>query len=141
MPTFPAAVAAIPVKIVNRCAVAVEPRQPFIDWAQQLQPDQPLPPGAFEPGLYLLPLYESRKDAIELLQQGYEEIFCSELKTWSPDPETWPSPRSLGMFQEWFAFRFYDLVSDQGQEALAQYEVDESFVEDLRSVINDTPPS
>lgn len=70
-----------PVKIINRCAITVEPRQAFIEWAQQLQPDRPLPPGAFEPGLYLLPFYDSRKDAIELLQQGYEEIFCSELET------------------------------------------------------------
>lgn len=82
MPTFPAAVADIPVKIVSRSAITVEPRQPFMEWAQQLQPDQPLPPAAFEPGLYLLPLYDSRKDAIELLEQGYEEIFCSELETW-----------------------------------------------------------
>jgi hypothetical protein len=34
------------------------------------------------------------------------------------------------------------LVGDQDrQEPLAHYETDESFVEDLRSVINDTPPS
>jgi len=132
---------AIPVKIVNRCAITVEPRQPFMEWAQQLQPDQPLPPGAFDPGLYLLPLYDSRKDAIELLLQCYEEIFCSELETWSNDPETWPSPRSLALFHEWFAFRFYDLVSDQGQNPLAHYEVDESFLEDLRSVINDASES
>jgi hypothetical protein len=32
------------------------------------------------------------------------------------------------------------LVGDQDrQEALAHYEVEEPFVEDLRSVINDTP--
>ena len=76
-----------------------------------------------------------------LLEQGYEEIFCAELEAWSTDPATWPSPCSLALFQEWFAFRFYDLVSDQGQEALTHYEVDESFLEDLRSVIIDTPPS
>ena len=141
MTTFPATVPAIPVKIVNRCAITVEPRQPFIDWARQVQPDQALPPGAFEPGLYLLPRYETREKAIELLEQGYDEIFCSELETWSTDPEAWPSPRSLGLFQEWFAFRFFDLVGDQGQEPLAHYEVDESFLEDLRDAIKASPPS
>jgi hypothetical protein len=129
------------VKIVNRCAITVEPRQPFIDWAKQLQPDQALPPGAFEPGLYLLPEYEPREEAIELLQQGYEEIFCAELEAWSADPATWPSPRTLALFHEWFAFRFYDLVGDLGQEPLTHYEVDESFLEDLRSVIIDMPLS
>ena len=126
-------------KIINRCAITVEPLQAFIEWAQQLQPDQPLPPGAFEPGLYLLSLYDSRKDAIELLQQGYEEIFCAELEACSPDPATWPSLRSLALFQEWFAFRFFDLVGDQGQQPLAHYEADESFLEDLRNAIEDSP--
>ena len=50
-------------------------------------------------------------------------------------------PRSLALFHGWFASRFYDLVSDQGQEARAHYEVDESFLEDLRSVINDSSES
>jgi hypothetical protein len=130
-----------PVKIVNRCAITVEPRQPFIDWAQEVQPDQALPPGAFEPGLYLLHAYESREEATELLDQGYEEIFCAELEAWSSDPSTWPRPRSLAQFQEWFAFRFFDLVGDQGQDPLAHYEVDESFLDDLRDAIKDTPLS
>ncbi len=107
MPTFPAAVAATPLKILNRCAVSVEPRQPFIDWAKQVEPDQALPPGAFEPGLYLLPEYETREEAIGLLEQGYEEIFCAELEAWSTDPATWPCSRSGSPFDSliWSATR------------------------------------
>ena len=43
------------------------------------------------------------------------------------------------LFQEWFAFRFFDLVSDQSQAPLAHYEVDESFLEDLRNATEDSP--
>jgi hypothetical protein len=139
MTTFPDAAPSTPVKIVNRCGMTVAPRQPFIEWAQQLQPDQPLAPGAFEPGFYLLPAYDNREEAIELLAQGYDEIFCSELETWSTDPSSWPSPRSLALFQEWFAFQFFDLVSDQSKEPLAHYEVDACFLEDLRSAIKGYP--
>jgi hypothetical protein len=46
------------VKIVNRYAISVAPRQRCIDWAEQLQPDQPLPSGAFEPALDLLGLHQ-----------------------------------------------------------------------------------
>jgi hypothetical protein len=53
----------LPVKIVNRCGVTIAPRQPFIEWAKRQQPDLALPPGGFEPGLYLLP-------APRLRQQG-----------------------------------------------------------------------
>jgi hypothetical protein len=141
LPTVTALPSGHPVKIVNRCAITVAPRQPFIDWAEQLQPDQPLPPGAFEPGLYLLPTYDDRQEAIELLAQGYEEIFCSELETWSSDLATWPSQRSLALFQEWFAFQFFDLVSDQALEPLTHHVVDESFLEDLRNAIEDSPLS
>jgi hypothetical protein len=59
-----------------------------MEWARQLQTDQPLPPAAFEPGLYLIPAYEGRKEAIELQQQGYDEIMCLELEAWSTDPES-----------------------------------------------------
>jgi hypothetical protein len=128
-------------KIVNRCAITIAPRQPFMDWAQHLQPDQALPLAAFEPGLYLIPTYDNRKEAIEQLAEGFEEIFCAELETWSSDLSTWPSPRSLALFQEWFAFQFFDLVSDQSQEPLAHHEVDESFLEDLHSAIKDSPLS
>ena len=128
-------------KIVNRCAFTIAPRQPFIDWAQQLQPDQALALAAFEPGLYLIPTYEDREEAIEQLAEGFEEIFCAELETWSSDPSTWPSPRSLALFQEWFAFQFFDLVSDHTQEPLGHLEVDKSFLEDLRNAIKDDPLS
>ena len=39
----------------------------------------------------------------------------------------------------WMRLRFFDLVGDQRQEALAHDGVDESFLEDLRSVINASP--
>jgi hypothetical protein len=45
------------------------------------------------------------------------------------------------LFHECFAFRLFDLVSDQGKEPLAHYEVDESIREDLRRVINESPGS
>jgi hypothetical protein len=125
-------------KIVNRCAITVAPRQPFTAWAQQLPSDQPLQPLAFDPSLYLLPTYDSREEAVGLLAQSYEEIFRAELEAWSTDPATWPSPRSLDLFQEWFAFRFFDLVSDQDQALLAHLEVDESFLDILRGAIQDS---
>lgn len=126
-------------KLVNRCAITVAARQPFIEWVQQLRPGQALPPGAFEPGLYLLPGYDDREEALDLLTQSHEKIFCAELETWSADPATWPNPRSLALFQEWFALQFFDLVIDQAKEPLAHLEADESFLDDLREVIKDSP--
>ena len=76
-----------------------------MECAQQLQPDQPLPPGAFKPGLYLLPLYDdSRKDAIELLSRATRR---SSARNWRPGRliptpgrarAAWPCSRSGSRF-------------------------------------------
>jgi hypothetical protein len=47
----------------------------------------------------------------------------------------------MALFQEWFAFQFFDPVGDQSHEPLGHCEVDESFLEDLRSATEDSPPS
>jgi hypothetical protein len=48
---------------------------------------------------------------------------------------------SLSVTSNWCRDRFFDLVGDQGQDPLAHYEVDESFLDDLRDAIKDTPLS
>lgn len=118
--------------------MTVAPRQPFTAWARQLPSDQPLQPVAFEPSLYLFPTTVSREVAIGLLAQSYEEIFRAELETGSTDPATWPSPRSMDLFQEWFVFHFFDLVSDQDQALRAHLEVDPSVLDVLHGAIKDS---
>jgi hypothetical protein len=48
------------------------------------------------------------------------------------------TPGSLDFFQEWFAFHFFDLVSDQDQALLAHLEVDPSVLDILRGAIKDS---
>jgi len=127
------------VKIINRCALSVAPRPPFLAWAQQRQAGRPLPAGATAQGLYLIDAYESREEAWRLLEQGYEQIFSAELQAWSTDPATWPSPRSLALFQQWFEVQFYDLVGDQSQHPLQHYELDDSLLLDLRGLLKSAP--
>lgn len=126
-------------KIINRCALSVAPRPPFLAWAQQRQAGRPLPAGATAQGLYLIDAYESREEAWRLLEQGYEQIFSAELQAWSTDPATWPSPRSLALFQQWFEVQFYDLVGDQSQHPLQHYELDDSLLLDLRGLLKSAP--
>ena len=103
---------------INRCAIGVAPRQPLIDWSRQVSGDSDMAWSAEDHSLYLLPAYETPEEGEQRLREAYEQIFCSELESWSLDPDTWPSPRSYELFRAWFAIRFYDLVEDLSDEEL-----------------------
>ena len=97
---------------VNRCAIGIGPRQPLIDWSIRVSGESRLSWGGEDHSLYLIPTYETREQAEAFLRESYERIFCNELESWSLDPETWPSPRSYALFEEWFEVRLFDLIED-----------------------------
>jgi hypothetical protein len=103
---------------INRCAIGVGPQQPLIDWSRQVSGECDLAWSEEDHSLYLLPAYETPGEGEQRLQEVDEEIFCSELESWSLDTATWPSPRSYALFRDWFAIRFYDLVEDLSDEEL-----------------------
>jgi hypothetical protein len=107
---------------VNRCAIGVGPKAPLIEWSRQVSGESGMAWREEDHSLYLIPAYETPAQGEESLRQGYEQIFLSELKSWCLDPDAWPSPRSYGMFREWFSIRFYDLVEDLSEVELRHEE-------------------
>lgn len=100
--------------MLNRSAVVVRPRQPFLDWIRSVEelelPDVTL--AELDKTLYLVPDYEDLEDAEKVLELVCEEIFCRELSGWYADEETWPQDRSLEVFRQWFDVEHFDLVED-----------------------------
>lgn len=127
--------------IINRCAVAIAPRQPLIDWSRQVSGDDALIWDRNDHGLYLIPAYESDEEAWEVLQDFYERIFQEELESWCTDSRLWPSPRPFSLFQEWFEIRFHDLITDLCEEELHRDQIDAEFVAGLRAVLTAVPPA
>ncbi len=111
---------------INRSAIGVAPRQPLIDWSRQVSGESDMAWGEEDHSLYLLQAYETAAEGEQLLRQAYDEIFRTELESWSLDPATWPSPRSYELFREWFEIRFYDLVDDLSSSKL-RHEDDATF--------------
>jgi hypothetical protein len=86
--------------MLNRSAVAIRPKQPFLDWLKSVEELslQNMKLSQLEKTLYLVPDYEDPKDADKVLSLVCEEIFCRELEGWYTDETTWPQDRGLAVF-------------------------------------------
>ena len=88
--------------MLNRSAVAVRPKQPFLDWVNSVESDSSVTADDLQKTLYLVPDYENPEDAEKVLKRVYDDIFCRELRGWYTLESLWPQDRSLRVFKQWF---------------------------------------
>lgn len=102
--------------MLNRSAVAVRPKQPFLDWLKSVEEleEKNLTLEQLDKTLYLVPDYEDPDDAEKVLKKVFDEIFCRELEAWYTDVDTWPKDRSLSVFRQWFDIEHFDVIEDVG---------------------------
>ena len=98
--------------MINRSAILVRPRQPYLDWAASLGDADLLPDPDDERTVYLVPSFEDDEQAEEVLARCYETIFENELFGWHTESEDWPQDRSLDLFQDWFDIEMDSVVED-----------------------------
>ncbi len=104
--------------MINRGAIIIRPKQPYIDWADRLDDSDILPSTDGERTIYLVPEYEDDLEAMDVLTRCYDILFEAELFGWCTDETTWPKNRTLAMFRDWFLVEFHSVVED-----LCSYEV------------------
>ena len=108
---------------LNRTAVVLIPREPFLDWVRALlreegETDWDDEEIVEEPNVYLLPDSESREDSVEDLADLAEDLFEIELLGWTDLVDRWPEKRDWEAFQDWFDFEFLGLVMDATEDEL-----------------------
>jgi hypothetical protein len=96
----------------DRSALILGLAQPYIDWATALDEDGIGPGEDDRRSVYLLPPYSDEEEARDLLERAFREIFERELFAWCEDESTWPAPRTLAMFLEWFDVELVSVVED-----------------------------
>lgn len=102
--------------MVNRSALTVLAKQPFIDWInnlpEQLRIVETVDTVNQDSKIYLLP--ETRFPEVEnvLLKSVWERIFDEQLCSWWEDESNYPENRSYEMFNEWFDVKFHSEVED-----------------------------
>lgn len=108
---------------VNRSAIIVKPRQPFLDWLHAADPtsgDLTLRRLIQEPIIYLIRECETDDEIKQALRELCEEIFAEQLAGWFTDTKTWPEDRSFDTFCRWFDFQHHSMLVDLCDEPLIQ---------------------
>ena len=71
-----------------------------------------------EPTIYLVPPLETQDEYMEWLEEHCDTIFEEALDGWWTDKRSWPSDRTISVFQEWFDCRLYSMVLDLDDQPL-----------------------
>jgi len=98
---------------INRIAVIIKHKQPFIEWIKATGDDgfYPLDEKHDSKSIYLIPEKDGA-DWDKYLKKYYLEIFANELEGWYNDPSVWPQDRSWKVFNEWLDFEIQTMVYD-----------------------------
>ncbi len=110
--------------MINRCAVTIKAKEPFVKWLKSL-PD-PLALSIEEINedstVYLLPEYDYDENQEPLLEHFYDLLFDEQLSSWWEAEEDWPTARTFSLFRQWFDVKFHSMVIDCVDEPLERQE-------------------
>jgi hypothetical protein len=101
----------IELDLINRSALLIKHKQPFIDWVNSIQNDN-WTKDHFEPGIYLVPEFEDDLHLKQWIENNFDRVFCNEMNGWYTDPSLWPRERTFILFQEWFEYSYFSFVWD-----------------------------
>ncbi len=92
-------------RTINRAALIVRPRQPYVDWANSVDDGGPraiLKQLRKEPSIYLVESIDSLEDFDLLVDDTWAWIFREQLNGWMQDEDSWPEGLSRELFLQWF---------------------------------------
>jgi hypothetical protein len=100
--------------VLNRSAVVLKPKQPFLDWLNSLPGDDKYTLNELraEPTVILLPEFEDTEDEIRYLKKICSDLFSRQLYSWHTDESDWIEKKDWNTFQEWFDFELCCEVFD-----------------------------
>jgi hypothetical protein len=113
--------------MVNRAAVLLKCKEPFIRWVNESDPYDN------NPGLTLKNVNEDRTvylirddDAENLdkwISLNFKVLFESELEGWYTDESLWPSKISKKVFNEWFEVECHTVLVDTVGDIITDDEI------------------
>ena len=107
-------------RVVNRAAIIVRPKAPYVQWAASLDAESAdLAPDLHgKVSIYLVPEDMTGEEETPPLELFFRAIFEHELEAWTEDRAEWPQARDLKTFREWFDVARESVVVDLGQGEL-----------------------
>ena len=102
-------------RTINRAALIVRPKQPYVDWANSVDDDGPraiLQELRTDPSIYLVETIDLLEAVDLLIDDTWEWIFREQLNGWMRDPDLWPDRLTREMFLEWFDCELSTMIWD-----------------------------
>ncbi len=110
-------------RLINRTAITLVGAKPYLDWSREKG-------ATFDTGAvtvarartfglaFLLPELELEEDVLEWVEENAEWLFEFQLAAWTDDESSWPSPRDLKTFKEWFRVDIHNVVVDVAEDEI-----------------------
>jgi len=108
-------------EIVNRVAVLLVPKKPYLDWANSFDDDGPKihPAEAREHTVaFLVPDLELLDEIQKFVAENSEYMFECALSEWMQDKKDWPKLRNHLTLREWFDVEVHDFLIDLGDDPI-----------------------
>ena len=110
-------------EFLNRQAIIIKPRKPFVDWIRQVDIDagrEPLPASSLSAhsNIYLISHFDTSVETTDYVRSRAVEIFEHEVGEWYPDPDLWPEKRNWTTFQRWFKWEICEMIYDLEDSAV-----------------------
>lgn len=97
---------------LNRSAIVIKYKQPFLDWLNSQESDFQFDPASRESNIYLLPDLETHEAMEKWLQKNFDLLFTEELFGWYMNDECWPQNRTYNLFRDWFDYSLHTMIFD-----------------------------
>ena len=98
--------------MLNRIAVILVPKQPYIDWAVSVGVDKAkLAPETYKPTVFLVSDDIAGDGFGDWEKDGFKAVFKREMQEWHADESTWPELTEEN-FNKWFLISRMDIVED-----------------------------
>ena len=109
---------------LNRSAILLIPKQPYVEWANSLDDDGPrfeISEANDELTVFLGPELDTVEEIEAFVTKHFDYFFDYWLEGWCTEPSLWPRRRTRRMFHEWFEIRIHTMIEDVVD---APYELD-----------------
>jgi hypothetical protein len=105
---------------INRKAVILKPKQPFLDWYSALNLEDGFEEEMTETKTYLID--DSIGDPEKWLKKKFDTFFRMELDEWHGNKKEWPQKRTYKMFNLWFRVELSGMIYDLEKNPVLKYE-------------------
>ena len=106
---------------INRTVVMLDPKQPFLDWLNSVDPDEQeltIEDLREDNEVFLIPQFNDVSDSVKWVEKRWNFLFEHMLMGWIDDETLWPQDRTLALFLEWFDIETYTMARDLTDEPL-----------------------